>query len=243
MRWIKKYGKNLARRMGYEVLPVSLIPNKNPLDDISRMIGSGPKIIFDGGAHYGSYALEVSRRMPNAEIYCFEPSSSSFSELEKRCSGNDKIKVFRLGLGAANETRHLNRFSSDQQNSMLEMDASAEHTWGRGSFCSQGVESCHFRTIDSMMSELQIERVDVLKLDLQGAEYLAMNGARSACGEKRIDYVFTEIIVQPTYKDQLRLDQFWKLFYELGFQLFDIYYPSYSANGRIRQFDALFVRA
>jgi hypothetical protein len=96
--------------------------------------------------------------------------------------------------------------------------------------------------LDSVISELQLPKIDILKLDVQGAEHLVMKGAGSACRERRINIIYSEIITQPTYVGQKRLDEALGVFYESGFDLHNIYNLNSSESGRLRQVDAIFTR-
>jgi FkbM family methyltransferase len=52
-------------------------------------------------------------------------------------------------------------------------------------------------TLDTLLAEQPIERVNYLDLDIQGAELLALRGARRLMGQ--IDYVYTEVNREEVY--------------------------------------------
>ena len=69
-----------------------------------------------------------------------------------------------------------------------------------------------------------------------------MAGAAETCRRELIRLVYSEIIIQPTYKGQKRFDQFLGSFYDSGFDLYHFYNLSFSNEGRLRQVDAIFTR-
>ena len=79
-----------------------------------------------------------------------------------------------------------------------------------------------------------------MKLDVQGAEHLVLEGATDALRENRISVIFTEIITMPTYVGQISLHEMLRKFDDHNFQLYNIYNLS-TVDGRLRQVDAIFV--
>jgi hypothetical protein len=96
--------------------------------------------------------------------------------------------------------------------------------------------------MDSFLVEKGIQAVDVLKLDVQGAEYLVMKGAEDSLRSRKIRIIYTEIITQPTYVGQRLLHEVLDLFSGYGYQLFNIYNLSVTRDGALRQVDAIFVQ-
>ena len=54
--------------------------------------------------------------------------------------------------------------------------------------------------------------------------------------------IYTEIIMLPTYENQLDFDEFIKLMKSFGFRLFNLYNLSLTKEGELRQVDALFLQ-
>lgn len=64
-------------------------------------------------------------------------------------------------------------------------------------------------TIDSVLENERIDHIDILHLDLQGAELLALIGAKNALTENKIKIIRTEVEFDNLYKNQ-------PLFWEIG---------------------------
>ena len=55
---------------------------ENPWADAAELIAGPVSLVFDVGANIGTTARELSQVFPEAAIYCFEPGSSTFAQLE-----------------------------------------------------------------------------------------------------------------------------------------------------------------
>ena len=94
--------------------------------------------------------------------------------------------------------------------------------------------------LDDFIHENSIEQVDLLKLDLQGSELLALTGASEALSEGKIKCILCEIMFQPHYESQPSASA---ILHELmenhDYTLFNLYQPLHH-HGYLCQTDALF---
>ena len=97
-------------------------------------------------------------------------------------------------------------------------------------------------TIDSFVEKHNIKKIDILKIDTQGSEYLVLKGAKESLKRGIVKLIYTEIIMLPTYENQLDFDEFIKLMKSFGFRLFNLYNLSLTKEGELRQVDALFLQ-
>jgi len=95
-------------------------------------------------------------------------------------------------------------------------------------------------TLDEIASQAKLDRVDLIKIDVQGAEQLVLEGSTSLLA--RTSLIWSEVSFQPLYQDSctlqslqawLRSQQFEMIALEPGFR---------SAHGELLQADALFAR-
>jgi FkbM family methyltransferase len=207
-----------------------------------KEMGIEKPIIFDVGAHHGNTSRKFRRIFPKAIVYAFEPFRDSFARLKTATEEDLKIKCFNYGLSEHNGSQpfHSNPFSAT--NSLFSTDEMASNTWKPGILETKGIVHEKFKTLDSVISTLAVQTIDILKLDVQGAEHLVMKGSVSACQNHTIKCIYTEIIIQPTYNGQKRFDQALSVFYECGFDLYNIYNMSHNSKGKLRQIDAIFTR-
>lgn len=199
--------------------------------------------IFDVGAYQGLIAQDYNRLFPGADIYCFEPFPESFSVLTANTSRLPNIRRLPYGLGAATgpQVIHANAFAAT--NSLLSTDSEGATTWGKGLLETQATVSVEIKTLDDAMAELNLDHIDILKLDVQGAEHLVLDGGSKTLSSGNVDLIYTEIILLPTYEGQLYFDEILLRFRQLGYRLYDVYNPSYNQQKQLRQVDAIFTKA
>ena len=131
--------------------------------------------VFDVGANTGAYALEVSRIVnSDASIWCFEPAKRTFSDLQVRVGAISSVKCFNFGFGAKNGQAILH---TDESASGLASLYSRR--LGNVGLEFDGTETVNLRTVDSFCAEQGIDRIHILKLDIEGHELAALEGAQN----------------------------------------------------------------
>ena len=149
--------------------------------------------IFDVGAHVGQSASYYKSIFKNSNIYSFEPFQNSF-EMLKRV----KLDFNNLGLSDEKGMESFNSNKGSPTNSLLKSKCKR---WGDNEGLShvEGVE-CEFTTLDDFCDENNVEFIDFLKIDVQGAEFRVLKGAHRALSKKRIGVIQLEVILVETYK-------------------------------------------
>jgi FkbM family methyltransferase len=239
---IKNAVTKIAGAMGYRVTRTN-----HSVDDAFHVMqrlmkGVTAPVIFDVGAHVGHTSRKFREICSSSKVYAFEPFHASFAKLDE-CSRTDpSIISNNFGLGDGNGTRDFRSNGNSETNSLLATDERGSRTWRTGVLETREIVRAEFRTLDSMVSSSGLQKIDILKLDVQGAESLVMAGAAETCKRRMIDVIYTEIIIQPTYVGQKRLDECLSIFYGHGFDLHDFYNHIRSPEGRLIQVDAIFVK-
>jgi FkbM family methyltransferase len=205
-----------------------------------RLVRADAPVIFDVGAHLGQTALRYRALFPRATIHCFEPFPESFAALSRALAPDAGVHAHRLALGSAAGHGTLNVNRSSATNSLLRSDERAAGYWGRDLLDTQTTIEVPLATLDAFCAERSIAHVDLLKLDVQGAELAVLEGAAALLRTQAIDVVYMEMIVAPTYVGQHDLHDYLGLFRAHGYVLFDFYNPV-RTHGRLLQTDNLFV--
>lgn len=241
---MKKAIQNLAHKLGYHISSTARpVQSCGPFDEMQRLCRDIKEpIIFDVGAHHGQTAIEFRKRFPTSRIFSFEPFQESFDILSINTKSDPKISIFNYGLTDQVGMYSFHSNPSSATNSLLPTDTKGGETWGKGLLETQKIVQAEFKTIDSVLTQLDVQRIDILKLDVQGTEHRVLKGAIEACTNGIVGMVYSEIITQPTYVGQKRLDQALGIFYDSGFALHNIYDLSFTLDGKLRQFDAIFIR-
>lgn len=163
-----QYCQGIGRANGDEVALKRLNPDRQ-------------LIVFDVGANRGQY-LERVLTYKAAEIHAFEPSSAAFAELQRRFGGRSNIILNNVALGDVQGRQTLHFDHAGSELSSLYRRHLAHHD-----IQFAGTEEVEVVTIDDYCASRGIERIDLLKLDVEGHELNVLHGAmkmfeRSAIG-------------------------------------------------------------
>lgn len=121
------------------------------------------RTVLDIGANVGVTALYFSRIFPNAQIYAFEPAPDNFAVLAKNVANCARIRAFNFALGAKDATLEL--YASDNP-----VNFGGYSLHAAGSDTSKKV-SIPVRNVVSVLQENALEKIDVIKIDTEGAEW------------------------------------------------------------------------
>ena len=146
---------------------------------LKKISKTNPKIIVDGGANIGKYSLVTLEYIPHCRIYALEPVESTFQELQKNTEGHNSIITICKGLYSKNCTQEINIFNSNTHSSLYDI---------RGGAVYDVKEKFNIELMrgDDFMEDMNIDFIDLLKLDLEGAEYDALVGFEQALAQKKI---------------------------------------------------------
>ena len=126
-------------------------------------------ITCDVGANIGVTAAMAAQHA--SRVYCFEPSPRTFQALKQTIQNNnlqDRIEIANLALGDREGT--LPFFDDPSSGSASHMITDA--TLGRVSTVQVRVT-----TLDNFVIERSIDRLDLIKIDIEGFEIDALRGA------------------------------------------------------------------
>lgn len=239
---MKKIIKSIFGTFGFELIKKSSI--ENPFELQKKIIKNTKKsiTIFDVGAHVGNISLKYNKLFPNSSVYSFEPFKESFLSLKQNTAQHKNIKPYNKGLGEHIGTSKFHSNIHEQTNSILATHVDGDSNWGNKDILkTKEILEIELTTIDQIVEEKNIKKIDILKLDVQGAEYQVMAGAKKTIEKEMISLIYTEIITIPTYENQQELDEALKMFRQYGFELFNIYNSGHTENGRLQYIDAIFV--
>lgn len=159
------------------------------------LIVPNPRAIVDGGANVGQTARALRKLFPAAKIVSFEPVSRCYESLKTVAQEVGAVAI-RAALSDRDGIARINLTASPECNSLLgyeEGNPCDRFTW------EVGTEQVETVRLDSWVeqSELGIDAIDVIKLDLQGAELMALRGAQGVLERARV--VIAEVSHVPLY--------------------------------------------
>lgn len=111
-------------------------------------------VVIDGGGYVGGWSTDIYNKY-KCNIYIFEPVKYYFDLLTKKFIENDKVHVYHVGLSNSNKDIDIS-ISSDS--------SSVYNKNGK-------MENIKLVDIKSFLGDLDIDKVDLMKLNVEGEEY------------------------------------------------------------------------
>jgi FkbM family methyltransferase len=143
-------------------------------------------MFWDVGAHFGYHSLALAAL--GAEVLAFEPNRSNAERLQANLGRNPNI---------AKRVRHLGVAVSDQDGEMTfveSVDLKGSSSGSHLASATPPLEGKHYRNfqhrtvptarIDSLITKGE-KAPDIVKIDIEGAEYLALKGGIKLLSEKK----------------------------------------------------------
>lgn len=240
---MKKLVKSAARALGFDIHRVRPLATNvtDPYIVMRRLVNNPNPIIFDVGANVGDTARRFRSLFPKANVFCFEPFPSSFERLSSVFTDDPAVESYQLALADVPRVSKLTVNQSTATNSLLTSDARAAHYWGPNLLDTEDAIEVKTETVDRFCESKGLKHLDILKLDVQGAEFSVLEGAYGLLQDQKIDLIYMEMITAPTYIGQRRLSEYLELFDTLKYELFDFYNPCHDNNGRLIQTDNIMI--
>ena len=202
----------------------------NSDDDQPRLIPDA-KTIFDVGANVGQTSKAYRRMFPSAEIWAFEPFPENFAVLRQALRDNqfhpaalalsDQVGPVALNIGGASITHSLLRRETDTGKTVQ-------------------IQS---ETIDHFCAEHGVPVIDILKVDVEGAESRVFRGARAMFSRRAVRSVFVEVYFEPVYEGMALMWDLHAQLRESGFQLVGLYSLFRNGKGFLSFANALYLQA
>lgn len=150
-------------------------------EDYSIDLKINPKVIVDLGSHVGYSVILFKMRYPGAKVYAFEPDRNNFKRIEKNVSGMDKVSVYNEVISGKNEKLRFNINRRGESSSLANR---------RGTKTDIKLKS---KTLDKILNKLELEKIDMMKFDIEGAEgrvfrnFEGINRVKNFVGEYHSD--------------------------------------------------------
>jgi len=159
----------------------------------STLIDEG-MVVIDGGANIGQYSLLAATKVgQSGSVHSFEPYRGNFEKLSRNVVNN--------GLGTVCQLSNCALWGRNGEVSLISPSSSLVRSYqtnnGAYQVCEEfesDVSSLRVRstTLETYVRERNIRSVDVIKLDVEGAERSVLDGASEVLAEYR-PIVFMEV--------------------------------------------------
>jgi FkbM family methyltransferase len=148
----------------------------------------GSSVIFDVGANLGIFSLAALAGSPRATVFAFEPTPEIATRLRENARINSlgSLEVIELGVSSASGEAALKRLGLGGKNNEGMNYISVDEGTPSG-------EVVKTTTLDEFCETHSVDRIDMLKIDIEGHEHEALRGAHALLAAGRIGTVFMEL--------------------------------------------------
>src|SRR4051812_2881139 len=118
------------------------------------------RVVWDVGANCGATTVHFARHYPDAAVHSFEPGSRQWGFLERNVAGYPNVRAHRIGLHSVDQEVPLYAGDGDTgMSSIFPRDVNTDEG-----------ELVRLRSAGGFAAEHGIDRIDVLKVDVEGCE-------------------------------------------------------------------------
>jgi FkbM family methyltransferase len=184
------------------------------LTHLAQFLRPGETFI-DAGANCGLFTVAGARIVSSSgQVLAFEPGPSVLPMLERNVAQNNlgNVTVHRCGLGAEPGKVRLYQHAHGASSATLG--------------CAPGSDTPYVEieidTLDAILARCGIEKVDTIKMDVEGAEELILRGASALFARNRPRVLF-EINPEAIANLKLQLDGAWSSLAARGYRFYSLH--------------------
>ena len=207
-----------------------MINDLYPVPDWQLLIQSKRPVIFDVGCNDGGHSRIFQHLFPECMIHAFEPDSRAIEHCKKRIAlGQIDLARFQLFEGVLSDVQGTLEFWPSSGH--VENAVWYESGWDLSGSTLKPVANKHpfvegiifespvlvrSTTLDNYVEESAIQEIDLLWMDVQGAEFNVLKG--SVNNLNKISYIYLECEASVVYEGQPTLHTITKFLQNYSFK-------------------------
>jgi len=188
---------------------------ENKESKLFRKLCLKESVIFDIGANVGYFSLIAGKTNKNNRVYSFEPVSRTFERATTNINLNKLTNIFLHKKIISNSTE------------LASINIGNDSNWGMSSLVhhehlSGDVEKVESITLDNFVKEQKIDRLDIVKIDVEGFELNVLQGME----ETLIRYkpiILIEILDQNLNANNHKPADIYNFLWEMGYRSYKIW--------------------
>mgnify|MGYP006155469421 CR=1 FL=1 len=236
--WIQKvfgYFGFQVRRLSQNVSLISA------LDEQIRLAGEDTAVVVEVGAADGRDSMIYAERCPGARIIAYEPIPESFNKLAALASGESRLIPVNSAVSNNNGSTVMYRTNQVDSSSLLK-PIDNNDTLSKYHKIDELITVQTVR-LDEDMNRLKVDKIDILKIDAQGAELEVLESLGCFLSEGRIKVICAEVGFKDLFEGGVLYHDLANYLVGFGYQLHSFYDLVHLPNGTLAWGDAIFVRA
>ena len=210
-------------------------PSEFDIEEIAKFVGSDSPIIVEAGAFDGSDTFSFSQRWPNGHVYAFEPLPTLANKV-RIATANCSNVTFVESAFASTDEPFITLYSFDpteSEHAPSSILQPGDHLELAPDVKFDSKVTVPAISIDNWYQSVDSPIIDLLWLDLQGAELLVLQRGESLLASTKCCHI--EVAKKPLYQGGATFDEVFRFFKARGFSLAASRIPVRSGN-------AIFVR-
>lgn len=198
-----QYSNFLAVNDRFSSMFLDEAPKMLDLQNLCRKNNVTPHGIIHIGAHEGK-EMAIYQAMGVERVLFVEANPVVFERLQAKIAGFPNVEALNYAVSNHNGTVALHITSIDQSSSILPLK---RHVEVYPQIKETGKVIVQSRTLDTLLQEQELNPADfnILNIDIQGAELLALQGATNIL--KHIEAINTEVNYEELYEGCALIDE------------------------------------
>lgn len=192
VRYAFDLASNVQREM-YSALDGGTFYEPGTSRFLMHVLSAGDTFI-DIGGHVGYFSMLAAARVgTNGDVITFEPSPGNFRQLVEHVALNGFTNVLplHLALGASEHVAALH-FNADNDGGHALWDVGL-HPHNQLSRDNPRVDPVYTTRLDRVLCGRPLRSLKLMKLDIEGSEVLALEGARTTIERTRVPFIIAEV--------------------------------------------------
>lgn len=197
------------------------------------------RYVIDGGANRGSFTDAFLRLHRPERVILVEAIPDLAESLRAKYAGDPRISIIAMALSDKSGEAQFEINQSEASSSLLPIDPRNSEWFARDMRVARTV-SVPTTTLPELMKREGLQTVDLLKLDLQGAERLVLSGGAEMLD--RIQVIYTEVFFEQLYAGAWLFWEVNEFLSHRGFKLCGLSNIVHAPDGDLVQANATFRR-
>jgi FkbM family methyltransferase len=228
---------NFTARLGPQIRSVFDKQYRRAYRNLRHLPRLEYRSVIDGGANRGSFTDAFLQLHRPERLILVEPIPELAEKLRERYAAKPGISVVSAALSDRNGEARFEINRSDASSSLLPIDPRNSEWFSRDLRVARTV-SVPTMTLPALMETQGLQAIDLLKLDLQGAERLVLIGGEAMLD--RIRVIYTEIFFEQLYAGAWLFHDLNEFLSSRSFKLCGLSNIVHASNGDLVQANATF---